>query len=129
MKVLSKSPAEKSGIKEGDVISHVDGLTMVGVPTDEAVDKIRGEKGTEVRLSIIRADDTKEDIIVIRDTVIVPSVDSKMLTGSVGYIEIALFGETTADDVELAIASLSASGATAFIIDGRNNGETLAKSL
>ncbi len=122
MKVLSKSPAEKSGIKEGDVISHVDGLTMVGVPTDEAVDKIRGEKGTEVRLSIIRADDTKEDIIVIRDTVIVPSVDSKMLTGSVGYIEIALFGETTADDVELAIASLSASGATAFIIDGRNNG-------
>jgi carboxyl-terminal processing protease len=122
MKVLSKSPAEKAGIKEGDVISHVDGLTMVGVPTDEAVDKIRGEKGTEVRLSIIRADDTKEDIIVIRDTVIVPSVDSKMLTGSVGYIEIALFGETTADDVELAIASLSASGATAFIIDGRNNG-------
>lgn len=122
MKVLDNSPAQKAGLKWGDVISHVDGLTMVGVPTDEAVNKIRWPKGSSVRLSIIHTDDTKEEISIIRDTVIVPSVDSRMLTGSIWYIEIALFGETTAKDVKNAVSSLLASGATAFVIDGRNNG-------
>ena len=122
MKVLSKSPAEKAGLKEGDVIASVDDVTMIGVPTDEAVNKIRGTKGSAVKLSIIHTDESKEDFVVIRDTVIVPSVDSRMLTGSVGYIEIALFGESTAEDVETAITNLTASGAKSFIIDGRNNG-------
>ncbi len=123
MKVLSWSPAEISKLLNGDIITHVNKESMVGISASEAVDKIRWPKGSNVTLTILSVgSDKKRDVTLMRDTVIVPSIDSRILSGSIGYIEIAMFSDTTSDDVKKAIISLSSSWASSFIIDGRNNG-------
>ncbi len=64
----------------------------------------------------------KRNITIERDVVIVPSVYSKMLSGSIGYIEIGVFGETTASDIQNELKLLKDSGALGIVIDARNNG-------
>ncbi len=123
LKVLNKSPAQKNNIEAGDIITHVNGESMLGVPSTEAVNRIRGPKWTMVRLSIISVkDEQKIEVNIQRDNVIVPSVDSRMLTWSIWYVEVSMFGETTASDVKSALRSLTLSGAKAIVLDARNNG-------
>ena len=123
MKVIEKSPAKKSKLEEWDVITHVNGESMVWVPVSEAVDKIRWPKGTQVVLTILRVKNQEvEKITVTRDIVIVPSVENKMLSGSVGYVGVSVFGENTSQDIAKAFSGLIASWATAIILDARNNG-------
>ncbi len=81
MKVIEKSPAQKNNLQAGDIITHVNGESMLGVPVSEAVDKIRGPKGTIVNLSVLHIkDEEKKEVSIQRDTVIVPSVVGKMLS-------------------------------------------------
>jgi carboxyl-terminal processing protease len=123
VKVLGNSPAQKNKIEAWDIITHVNGDSMLWVPSTDAVNKIRGPKWTIVSLSIISVkDEEKKEIKIQRDNVIVPSVDSKMLTGSIWYVEISMFGESTANDVKNALRDLTLSWAKAFVLDARNNG-------
>ncbi|MBP9779749.1 S41 family peptidase, partial [Candidatus Gracilibacteria bacterium] len=97
---------------------------MLGVPSSEAVNKIRGPKGTTVILSIVTVkDEQKKEVTITRDTVVVPSVESRVLTGGqIGYIGISVFGETTAVDIESALNKLTQSGVQAIVVDARSNG-------
>jgi carboxyl-terminal processing protease len=125
MKVLSGSPAEKGKLVAGDIITHVDGESMIGMTADEAVNNIRWPKGSTVKLTILRKNDNeKQEIVDIkRDTIIIPTIYSTVLTGStIGYIEISMFGGDTVREFTQAFHSLTASGITGIIIDGRNNG-------
>jgi len=73
---LDGSPAQKAGIKAGDTIVKVDGISIVGLDLASVVDKIRGPKGTKVALTIIHKDTTKQiDVNITRDTITVKSVD------------------------------------------------------
>jgi carboxyl-terminal processing protease len=128
-KIISGSPAEKYGLHDGDIITHVDGVHIAGMSSSEAVDLIRGPKGTSVKLRVIRITTEKEeDITIKRWVVVVPTTISRIFTGStstgatVWYLELALFGENSAKEFQKEIFSLSASGSKWIIIDLRQNG-------
>lgn len=124
VKVIDNSPAQKNNLIAWDIITHVNGDSMLGVPSSEAVNKIRGPKWTTVTLSIITIkDEQKKEVTITRDTVIVPSVESRVLTWwQIWYIWISVFGETTAVDIESALKKLTQSGVQAIVVDARSNG-------
>jgi carboxyl-terminal processing protease len=122
MKVLSGSPASKTVLRKWDIITVIDTKGTVGMSSSDAVELIRGPKWTTVTLTILSWEDVKE-VKIQRDTVIVPSVSGDFLTGTtIGYIELAFFGEHTTEEFTDTLGSLIGSGATGIIIDGRNNG-------
>lgn len=120
-------PAEKAGIKSGDVVLKVDGRDIAGLETNEAVLLIRGKKGTRVVLTLLR-EGTPEpfDVAVVRDTIKVPSVNTaRLLTEegapTVGYIELTVFAQETRDEMRTAIRDLREAGMEALVLDLRNN--------
>ena len=123
MKVISGSPAEKSALKAGDIMTRVGDINIVGKSTEEAVKVIRGKKGTIAEITYKRWDDNTEfHVSVTRDRVNVPSVGEKMIDNSIGYIEISTFGEHTTDEFTKSWNTLMNSGAQGMILDFRNNG-------
>ena len=119
---IEGSPAEKAGLKTDDTILKIDGESTEGLTLSEAVSKIRGEKGTEVKLTILRGEDTF-DINIKRDTIPVKTVIGAIDENekNVGNIRISTFGENTYEELQDTIKKLRKEGATSFIIDLRQN--------
>ena len=123
MKIIIGSPAEKAGLKAGDIMTRVGDTSIIGKSTEDAVKVIRGPKGTIAEITYKRGEDTTElHISVVRDRVNVPSVAEKMLENNIGYIKIATFGEHTSSEFVKAWNTLTQSGARGIILDFRNNG-------
>jgi len=118
---IDGTPASKAGIRAGDVIVAIDGQDTSGLSTDEAVKKIRGDKGTEVTLTIVRDGAAPQDIKIIRDDISVPSVTTEIKPGNIGYIKIRTFGAETASDVTKAAQEFADAGVKAVVIDVRDN--------
>lgn len=121
MSVIADSPAEKAGLQKNDVILKVNGEDTSTMTVGSAVTKIRGDKGTSVKLTILRGDATKEYSIT-RDTITSPSVTTEVLDGGIGYIRIARFGDDTSGLAKKAAESFKAQGITKVILDLRGNG-------
>lgn len=123
MKIIIGSPAEKSWLKAGDIMTKVWEESLIGKSTEDAVKVIRWIKGTIAEITYRRWDDNKDlHVSVVRDTVKVPSVAEKMLEKNIWYIEIATFGEHTTEEFVKSWNNLSSSGAKGIILDFRNNG-------
>jgi carboxyl-terminal processing protease len=123
MKIIVGSPAEKSGLKAGDIMTKVGETSIIGKTTEEAVQVIRWKKWTKANITYKRGEDNTELYVsVTRDRVNVPSVSEKMLEDHIGYIEIATFGEHTTNEFIRSWNMLSSSGAQGMILDFRNNG-------
>lgn len=119
---IKGSPAEKAGIMPGDVILSVNGDKLDGLKLNEAVMKIRGPKGTQAKLEILRKGETDPvKIIVVRDNIPVETVHSEMLEGNIGKIEIRQFAENTSKQFIEELAKLETKGMKGLIIDVRNN--------
>jgi carboxyl-terminal processing protease len=118
---IEGTPAAKAGLKPGDIIAGIDGQDTSNMTVDDAVTKIRGQKDTSVKLTIVRAGAQPQELTIMRDDITVPSVTSKMQPGNIGYIKISEFGQTTATDVQNAVATLKGQGAKAVVIDVRGN--------
>jgi carboxyl-terminal processing protease len=119
---IDGSPAEKAGLSSGDVVLSVDGTSLDGLTVDTARDKIRGPKGTVVRLTIERGDGAPISVSITRDIVLSREVDSKVLAGgSVGYIRLAGFSDAAADQVVQALRDQLSAGRTRLILDLRGN--------
>lgn len=120
-------PAERAGILAGDIVLAVDGVEITGMDVNESVLLIRGEKGTEVVLTIAREDVAEPfDVTVVRDRIDIPSVNTARLLEAegapqVGYIELTVFAAETRDELVAAIAEVRQAGAEAIILDLRNN--------
>lgn len=114
-------PAEKSGLKPKDIIAEIDGKTTYGMSVSEAANKIRGPEGTEVELRIIR--DKQEDLSfkIRRENITVPSVESKILDGNIGYIKISRFSDDTTPLTRESAEKLKTGGANKIILDLRGN--------
>lgn len=113
-------PAQKAGLKAKDIISEIDGQSAFDLSVSEAVKKIRGEKGTKVKLGIIR-DGKQLEFEIIRSQINIPSVESKMLENKIGLIEISRFGDDTTQLTRKAAVELKEQGARAVILDLRGN--------
>ncbi len=122
------SPAEQSGIRPGDVILEVDGESTEGWSLEQAVAVIRGLRGTDVSLLVRHADGEEELVVVTRDRIVVPSVESLPIidrtgnpVGDIGYIVIQQFTEDTRSELLDLLDGARNAGLTQLIIDLRNN--------
>ncbi|GAB0175268.1 MAG: S41 family peptidase [Candidatus Altimarinota bacterium] len=122
-KVFDTSPAKKSGLQDGDIILKVGNESMVGVSTEEAVKKIRGPKGSKVLIEYLHGLNEVKTVEITRGTIMIPSVEGKILSGStIGYVEVLFFGDNTTNEFTNELINLSKSGATSLILDFRGNG-------
>lgn len=116
-------PAKEVGILSEDVITKVDGEDITSQEIDAVVDKIKGEEGTEVTITVYRASDAKEhDFTMSRRKVENPTVEYKMLDNNIGYIQVSSFYEVTGEQFLEAIVNLQADGMEGLIVDLRDNG-------
>jgi carboxyl-terminal processing protease len=119
---LENSPAEKAGLKAGDAVLKVDDKSTADMSLEEAVANIRGERGKEVTLTIIRdnLDETKE-IKIIRDKIEIPTIKTEMKNGNIGYIKLYNFTGNIVQLFDDSVNKLIQQGAKRFVIDLRNN--------
>lgn len=122
------SPAAKAGMQPYDVILAIDDIPTDGMTTSDAADRIRGQRGTSVKLTVLRPaeDETKEpeilDLEVKRDKVPLLSLEeSGMLDGGIGYVRVKDFKETTANDLRNKLQEFLDQGMTGFVLDLRWN--------
>ena len=100
VKVLSKHPADKAGLKKGDILLSADGFSFKDKNVDECVSKLRGKRGTSVIVKIRRNKKEKE-FVVKRAVIKTPSiVNQGVLQGKVGYLRINQFTSTTAEEMD-----------------------------
>ena len=118
------SPAARAGLRFGDRIVAVDGVTMTGKQSIEVRDKIRGPRGSTVKVTIERAADKRIEVVQItRDAVPQPSIpDAYMIKPGVGYIDMSRgFNYTTTEELQGALDELHARGMTSLVLDLRDN--------
>ena len=119
---IEGSPSEKAGVKAGDAIVAVDGASLDGLTVDEARNKIRGKKGTEVVLSIVRGAADPIDITVVRDVIISKEVISKDLAGgTIGYIAVTGFSDNSQTKFHDALQADLKAGKKKLILDLRGD--------
>ena len=119
---LEDSPAEKSGLRAGDKIIKINGETAAEISIDEAVDKIRGPKGTKVKLTVFRNGDAEaREIEITREIINVKSVKFELKEDNIAYFKIIKFGEETDKEFGLAVKRALSRGAKKVILDMRNN--------
>lgn len=119
---LADMPAEKAGLVAGDKIYAIDGQAATGLAIDEAVRKIRGPKGTEVVLTIFRNGfDKAKDFKIIRQTILVKSVRTKMSDNKIFIITITNFNDDTSGLFKQAAQEAAEKNPKGIILDLRNN--------
>jgi carboxyl-terminal processing protease len=122
---IDDTPAQRAGIKAGDLIVRLNDTPVKGLSLKEAIDMMRGEKGSLITLTVIREGEPKPLIIPIhRDIINIQSVKSKTLEDNYGYIRVSQFQSNSGDDLIRAIQTLKkANGGKlkGLILDLRNN--------
>lgn len=117
---IEGTPGARAGIKAGDKIRLINGKPTKDMSSDEAASLMKGPKGTEVTITIERGKELKE-IRIVRDTIKVPSVESKMLPDHIGYVKLAIFQENSAVELEKALDKLEEEKMQGLIMDLRFN--------
>ncbi len=126
---MPDSPAEKAGVKPGDKVVKIDGEDMTGKDGNYALSKVLGPAGTVVNLTILRKDQTDPiEISITRAKIDVASVNSKVVSGDIGYIQILTFGDKTGPELKSALRSLLAQNVKGLVVDLRFNGGGLVTS-
>ncbi len=117
------SPAYRKGIRRGDIIAKISGEDAKGWTSDQAVKKLRGPKGTTVKVSLKRQGyDQLIDVEVPRDEITIPSIPAEfMADNQTGYIRLQDFAENTDHDLTAALQSLSSHGMKRLLLDLRGN--------
>lgn len=122
--IIKDGPSEKVGILAGDRIIEIDGKPYVGseVTNEETIHRLKGPKGTKVRIKVLRRGETK-DFTIERGDIRVQSIEAfYMLTKDLGYVYVKNFGQTTHIEFLNALEDLRSEGMKGLVIDLRNNG-------
>ena len=114
--VIENSPAMKAGLAAGDIIIAIDGVSIVGKDYNQSVNKISGEKGTEIEITVKRGESVVT-VTAIRDEVIQKTVSGKMLDNGIGYIKISSFKKNTDELFAEELDKLIDAGAVGIIFD------------
>lgn len=120
---IDDTPAARAGLQSGDLIIKLDNKAVRGMSRNEALDSMRGEKGTEIHLTIAReGEDQPIEVTLVRDIIKVRSVRERILEPGYGYLRIAQFQINTGQDVINSITKLQAEDPLkGLIVDLRNN--------
>jgi carboxyl-terminal processing protease len=126
IKPIENGPAQKAGIKEGDRILYADNFKLFGKKLKNEVlySKLKGQKDSEVTLTVYRKSEKKQlKVTIKRDVVPIKSVDvAILLNNTTGYIKINRFAETTGQEFHTALLKLKKNGINSLVIDLRENG-------
>lgn len=118
---IEGTPASKAGLLPGDAIITINDENTFGLTVEKAVTKIRGEKGTEVKLGIAREGQAGlQEFKIIRDIIDVPNIEVEEKDG-IGIVSVAQFQLETPTELDQAIAKLTEKGINKIILDLRNN--------
>lgn len=120
---LEDTPAWKAGIQTGDIIVEIDSKSTKDMAVEQAVNHIKGLKGTSVKLKIYR-DSTKKifEVSIVRDNIVQKIVKSKMLENNIGFVRLSTFmSNEVPKELKEAITKLKAKGMKALVFDLRNN--------
>lgn len=129
--VIPDGPSEKAGLQPEDTIVAIDGkptaqilagATVLEEQQKRVTKALRGDPGTKVTLTVERNGKTLDPVAITRDTIRQPSVTAKMLPGQIGYVQLAVFGQTTGHELDSALKRLDGQGAKAYVLDLRYNG-------
>ena len=129
---IEGTPAQQAGIRGGDRVVKIDGKSTRGITMNEAIEKLRGPKGTQVTITIQREGEPELlDYTITRDIIKIKSVPfATMLDKQVGYIRVAQFSEDTSDELRIALTTLKAKGMQKLILDlRRNTGGLLTQAI
>jgi carboxyl-terminal processing protease len=124
--VIPETPAERAGIRRGDLILEADGRSLRGVPVDVAAARIKGPPGTEVTLRLVPAGERQaREVTLERASVRVPAVDGELRRTAgtrVAYVRLATFSQGAHGDLRAELERLYREGATGLLLDLRGNG-------
>lgn len=119
---LKGSPAEKAGLRPNDKVLSVDGKSLQGMSSTEAVTLIRGEKGTKVELAIQRSGmDEPMNVSITRDTIPLETVYGEMLGDGIAKVQITTFSENTSKELVETLNELQQQGMKGLVLDLRQN--------
>jgi carboxyl-terminal processing protease len=122
---IDDTPAFRAGIKPGDIITALDGKSVIGVPLNDAVEKMRGAPNTKIILTVKREGvDKPLDFPLIRETIHIQVVKSRMEPGNIGYVRLSQFTEQADSGIKQAVKSLRQQNGgklDGLILDLRNN--------
>ncbi len=119
---LKDTPAWNAGLKKGDKILKVDGTSTLDISVDKAISMMRGEKGTQVTITILRDGENKtRDIKITRDTIEIPTIDTETLDGGIFVIKFYSFSENSDRLFAKALQEFAKSGNHKLVLDLRGN--------
>ncbi len=119
---LQDSPAEEAGLQPGDIVTAVDGESVSGMSLDDAIQRVRGEAGTDVTLTIRRGEEAPFDLTITRAQIQMREVTSEVIAeGRIGYVALHGFSRAAADQLHTAIGELLDAGVDGLVFDLRNN--------
>lgn len=122
VQIYEDSPADKAGLKDNDILTKVGDMEVTGMDLSEVVTYIKGEKGTDVDLTVLRGEEAEEiTVTATRDTVEAQTVEYEMLEDQIGYLSVTEFDSVTYDQYKEALDALTKQGMEGLVVDLRNN--------
>lgn len=126
--VYKGSSAELNGVLAGDIITAIDGKSLLSMEQGQAMERLSGEVGTRLALQLLR-DGESISVNLVRQQLEIESVSTRILDNNIGYIQITSFNAKTAEQFANAMTTMNGVGAKALIIDVRQNPGGIVSAL
>lgn len=119
---IYSGPAYSAGLRSGDKILKIGDWSTGGQTSDEIIARLKGKPDTDVTISVFRLGwDEPQEMTIKRKEIQVPSVNTDVLPGNVGYVELITFGSNTSEELRTALQDLKGKGVSSLVLDLRNN--------